>query len=61
MKTTLREKLEILLSQYQFEKEQAQNRMHENSLKGNWDEARNCNEKAKYYTLFINDLKELLK
>ena len=61
MKETLRNKLEILLSQYQFEKGQAQDRMHESSLKGNWDEARQYDEKAKAYTWFISDLKEALK
>ena len=61
MKTTIRERLELLLNQYKFEKGQAQDRMHESSLKGNWDEARQYDEKAKAYTWFISDLKELLK
>ena len=60
MEGLLREKLEILLSQYKFEKGQAQNRMHDSSLKGNWDEARTYDEKAKAYTWVMSDLRELL-
>jgi hypothetical protein len=61
MKETLRTQLEALLNKYQSEKRVAQNRMHDSSIKGNWDEARQYDEKSKAYTWFISDLKKALK
>jgi len=61
MKTTIRERLELLLNQYKFEKGQCQDRMHEESLKGNWSEAERFDNKAKAYGWFIDDLRELIQ
>jgi len=61
MKTTIRERLELLLNQYKFEKRQCRDRMHQESLKANWSEAERFDNKAKAYGWFITDLTELLR